>query len=38
MNAIATHFAGADFLHQEEIELLKRLWHARQESTFLPTL
>jgi hypothetical protein len=39
MNAITTHFTGAGFLQQEEIKLLKRLLrHARQESTFLPTL
>ncbi len=36
VDAIPAHLAGANFLHQQEVELLKRFRHPRQEPAFLP--
>jgi hypothetical protein len=29
VNAIAAHYAGTNFLHQQEVKLLERIGHAQ---------
>lgn len=37
MNAVRPHLAGLGDLNQQQVQLLQRIWHPRQESVRLPT-
>jgi hypothetical protein len=38
MDSISANLPGTHLVHEQEVELFKRFWHAGQKRSFLPTL
>jgi hypothetical protein len=38
MDSISANLRGTHLMHEQEVKLFKRFWHAGKERSFLPTL